>query len=166
MAIPLPVIAIGTASQNAAHARDLGRTVEVAGVRYRLFKMSAALTACASKVLVTAVTSGTPTWLTTTTTSAANSLVACVVPIGQVGSDGSTGLLIGDYFYGIIQGYTDVITVTGATAISTGLQTSTTAGQADPISGTFAATTPGACFAYLTEAANAGAASGCRVLMG
>lgn len=159
-------IKIGTASANAAHAKDLGKTIVVNGTTYRMFKSTAAVAAAASKVLVTAVSSGTPTYIVATTTSANNSLVACVVPAGQTGSDGSTGLVAGDYFYGIIQGYADVITVTGSTAISTGLSTSTTAGSADPISGTFAATTPGACFGYLMETSNAAAASAAHILIG
>lgn len=142
---------------------DLGSGLKVTR-RYVLAKAAAAIATASSKVLVTAVSSGVPTWVVNTTTSAANGLVAGVVPESFVGSDGSTGLVSGDYFLLQIGGHAKVITVTGATAIGVGLITSTTAGQADPIDATFAAADFGTVFATLLESANAGAASDVRLV--
>lgn len=163
MSIILPFPA-GTASTDASLASDLGAVYRSGSRHYRLVKAAAAISAAASKVLVTAVATGLPTWVVNTTTSANNVLVAGVVPVGQTDSAGAAGLLSGDYFLLQVAGPCMVLTVTGATAIGTGLSTSTTAGQADPISGTFGATTPGFLFGSLTVAANAGAASACRLI--
>lgn len=155
-----PYIPIGQASAATDLAFHLGQRHEDSQGRvYVLCKAAAAIATCASKVLVTAVSSGVPTFNVNTTTTAANGLVIGVVPAGQTGSDGSTGLVSGDYFWVQVGGYSKVITITGSTAIGTGLVTTTTAGKADPIDATFAATDPGSVFATLLEASNADAAS-------
>jgi hypothetical protein len=147
--LPLP---IGVADAATQWATFLGKTFESGGNTYRLVKAAGAITAAANKVLVTTVTSHAPVWTVNTTTSANSALVAGVVPAGQTGSDGTTGLLSGDYFLIQCGGIATPLCHTTAVAISTGLATSTTAGSADAVSGTFAATTPGAVFAYLLEA--------------
>jgi len=126
-------IAIGTASANAAHAKDLGRIYPYNGNLYRVTKAGAAIAAAASKTLVTALSSGVPTWSVNTTTTANNWLVAGVVPAGQKGSSGTTGLLSGDYFMLQVSGPTKVIS---AAAIADGglVGTSTTAGKVDDAS--------------------------------
>jgi hypothetical protein len=145
---------VGTASTDANLAGDLGKIYRKGDKTYRLCKAAAAIASAASKTLVTAVSSGVPTWSVNTTTSANNSLVAGVVPVGQVDSTGAAGLLSGDYFLLQVGGPAKVLVHTDATAISTGVSTCTTAGSVDAISGTFAATTPGACFASLTAASS------------
>ena len=156
--LPLP-LAIGRASADARLAADLGKVYWFNGRAYRLCRAAAAISAAASKVVVTAVSSGVRTWVANTTTTANNSLVAGVIPAGQTGSDGSTGLLANDYFLVVCSGDATLITVTASTAIGTGLVTTTTAGSADPVSATFAATTPGAVFAVLTATSIAGASA-------
>lgn len=156
----VPIIPVGQASAATNLASHLGtRYQKPSGEVYVLCKAAAAIATCASKVLVTAVSSGVPTYVVNTTTSANNGLVMGVVPAGQTGSDGSTGLLSGDYFWLQVGGPAKVITITGSTAIGTGLVTTTTAGKADPVSATYAATTQGAIFGTLLEASNADAAS-------
>lgn len=155
-----PYIPIGQASAATDLAFHLGQSHTDSQNRvYVLCKAAAAIATCASKVLVTAVSSGVPTFNVNTTTSANNGLVIGVVPAGQTGSDGSTGLVSGDYFWVQVGGYSKVITITGSTAVGTGLVTTTTAGKADPVSATYAATTQGAIFGTLLEASNADGAS-------
>lgn len=151
--LPLP---IGTASSSTKLNADLGKVYWAAGEAYRLCRSLSAITAAASRVVVSAVTAGTRTWSVSTTTVALNSLVAGVIPVGQLGSNGSTGLLAGDYFLAVVSGDTSVFTITASTAIGSGLVTTTTAGSADPVSATFAATTPGSVFAVLTATSVAG----------
>lgn len=134
---------------------DLGGGIK-ATRRYVLVKAAAAIATAASKVLVTAVSSGVPTWVVNTTTTAANFLVCGVVPEGTVGSDGTTGLVADDYFLLQISGHCKLLTVTASTAAGAGLITSTTAGQADPIDSTFGIIDPGTVFATLLETSAAG----------
>lgn len=156
----VPIIPVGQASAATDLAFHLGqRYQKPSGEMYVLCKAANAIATCASKVLVTAVSSGVPTYVVDTTTTAASALVIGVVPAGQTGSTGTTGLLSGDYFWVQIGGPSKVITITGSTTIGSGLVTTTTAGKADPIDATFAATDPGTVFATLTEASNADAAS-------
>jgi hypothetical protein len=150
---PIPV---GAASAKAAHKKDIGKLYVLGGKMFRLSKMGTALAAAEKKVLVTGVTAGVPTNTVDTTTSAANVLVAGVVPEGQKGSDGSTGLLAGDYFLLQVSGPAKLLTVTASVAIGTGLTTSTTAGSADGVDATYAATEFGAVFATLLETSLAG----------
>lgn len=156
-------IPVGYASASANHAADLGKTVFVDGKTYRLVKANAAIATAANKVLVrTAGTAG--TWTVNTTTSANSALVAGVVPPGQVGSDGSTGLLSGDYFLIQVGGEATPIVNTGSVAVGTGLTTHTDAGECDAVSGTFAATTPGVVFATLLVASTANTATQAKLV--
>lgn len=152
LSTPMTPIAVGSADAASQFSTFLGKVFEVGGVRYRLVKAAAAISAAANKVLVTSISSHAAAWTVNTTTSANSALVAGVVPSGQLGSDGSTGLLSGDYFLIQVSGVATPLCHTTAVAASTGLATSTTAGSADAVSGTFAATTPGAVFAVLLEA--------------
>ncbi len=157
-------IAVGSASAATGMSTFLGKLFESNGNVYRLVKASSAVSAAANKVLVTTISSHAPTWTVATTTSANSALVAGVVPSTQVGSDGSTGLLQNDYFLIQVAGVATPLVHTTATAASTGLSTCSTAGSCDAISGTFAATTPGATFAYLLEASSgADAATAARL---
>lgn len=129
--LPLP---IGTAAASGAHlARDLGKVYFVNGKGYRLVKAAAAIAAAAKKVLITADSGGAPTWAVNTTTTANSANVAGVVPSGQTGSSGTTGLLENDYFLIQVSGSCDVISA-DAIAENGLVGTSTTAGKADDAS--------------------------------
>lgn len=146
-------LAVGVADSATQWSTFLGKLFEVNGNIYRMVKASANISSAANKVLVLpAISSHATAWTVNTTTTANSQLVAGVVPSGQTGSDGSTGLVSGDYFLIQVGGIATPLCHTTAVAASTGLATSTTAGSADAVSGTFAATTPGAVFAYLLEA--------------
>lgn len=158
-------MAVGVADSASQWATFLGKTFESNGNVYRLVKASSSISAAANKVLVTTISSHAPSWTVTTTTSADSALVAGVVPAGQTGSDGTSALASGDYFLIQVAGVCTPLVHTTATAASTGLSTCSTAGSCDPISGTFAATTPGATFAYTLEASSgADAATACRLV--
>jgi len=157
----LPAIDIGTASANAAHAADLGKLVVVNGNTYRLVRANAAIAAAANKVVVrTAATANT----VNTTTSASSALVCGVIPAGQTGSDGSTGLVSGDYFYVQVAGLATPIITTNALAVGTGIVTDTTAGQGAAVSATYAATTHGTIYAILTSASVTNSATNARLV--
>lgn len=145
-------IAVGAADPATQYVTYLGKTFEANGNIYRLVKANTAITAAANKVLVFTIASHAPVWTVTTTTTANSQLVAGVVPAGQLGSDGSANLVSGDYFLIQCGGVATPLCHTTAVAASTGVATCTTAGSADAVSGTFAATTPGAVFGYLLEA--------------
>lgn len=165
-------IAVGSASANPAHAADLGRIVFASGKVYRVAKAAAAITAAASKVLVSAVdaTTGERTFVCNTTTSANNALVAGVVPVGQTGSSGTTGLLINDYFLLQVAGDAQVLVLDNS-AVGEVLATSTTAGTGGEIGNetTFLQTELGAAFAVVTKtlsqaSTNAAGITACRLI--
>lgn len=145
-------IAVGKADAGTWLASSLGNLYEADGKVYRLVKNSADLTAAASKILITALSSGVPTWVVATTTTANDSLVAGVVPAGQTGTGAvSTTLYAGDYFLLQVSGPSKVISA-AAIADRGLIGTSSTAGKADDLS---AAAGVGACGVAL-EAASAG----------
>lgn len=99
-------INIGTASARAEHAADLGKLIVVDGKMYRLVKAAAAISSAATLVVSTELSSGVPTWNVDLagTTGCALTHPAGVIPLGQTGSDGGTGLVAGDYFYVQVSG--------------------------------------------------------------
>lgn len=126
--LPFPV---ATATTDANLAGDLGKLYFANGKIYRLVKAGATITVAATKTLVTALSSGAPTWSVNTTTTANLHTVAGVVPEGQVGTGAtSTTLVSGDYFLIQVSGPAKVI---AAAAIADGglVGTSTTAGKVD-----------------------------------
>lgn len=149
----LPV-AIGKADPQTNLAGELGLIYESGGKIYRLVKASGAISACANKVLVTTIVSSAVSWLVAATTSASSALVAGVVVNGQVGSDGTTGLLDKDYFMIQIAGVATPLVHTTALAAGTCLITATTSGTGDTVSATYAATTNGTIFARLLAASS------------
>lgn len=163
LATSLPPLAVGKADSATELANSLGRVYEVAGKRYRLCKASAAIAAAANKVVITAVSGTAPTWNVNVTTTAASPLVAGVIPPGQTGSDGTTGLVSGDYFLAQVSGAATPIVVTGALAAGTGLTTVATAGSADAVTATYAAVVHGSIFAVLIAASVAATASAARL---
>ncbi len=120
----------GTASSNACHKADLGKTWVVGGVTYRMLKAGATIATAAKKVLIHALTTGQVTYSVDTTTTASSYLVACVVPSGQVGSTGTTSLISGDYFLGIVNGR-NIAAITNSATLLAGdlIATATDAGQ-------------------------------------
>lgn len=109
-----PVIVIGTATARAVP--DLGRTIEVDGKRYRLVKAAATIASVSGMVLVSALSGGQPTWNVNTTTTVNDQTVAGIVPVGQVGSTGTTSIQSGDYFYIQIAGPAQVKCTAGTVA--------------------------------------------------
>jgi hypothetical protein len=82
------------------------------GKVYRVCKANGAIAAAAKKVLQSAVSAGAPTWsvaLGTTATDAYKCKFRVVVPAGQVGSTGTTGLVDGDYFLAQVSGPSQVL---------------------------------------------------------
>ncbi len=126
--------AVGKSDASTALAASLGNLYEVDGKIYRLCKNGASdILTAAQKTLVTALSSGVPTWVVTTTTTANSWLAAGVVPVGQVGTGAtSTTLVAGDYFLLQVSGACKVIS---AAAIADGglIGTSTTAGKVDDL---------------------------------
>lgn len=74
------------------------------GKTYRLCKANGAVAAAASKVVQSSLLSGVPTWQMSISTTAYKQRVRAVVPAGQVGSTGTTGLIDGDYFLAQVSG--------------------------------------------------------------
>ncbi len=108
-------IRIGTASARAEHAKDLGKLYFIDGKGFRVVKMSASLAAAATKVIVSAVSAGAFTWACTTSTTAGDPTVVGVIPAGQTGSTGTTGLLLGDYLMVQVSGLCDALTAATVT---------------------------------------------------
>jgi hypothetical protein len=100
--------AVGTASAATDLANHLGAIVQAAdGKVYRLVKATNAIAAAARKFLVSAVSSGQPTWSCDILGTAANAYIQKIrvlVPAGQTGSTGTTGLVAGDYFLAQVEG--------------------------------------------------------------
>lgn len=90
-------IKVGTASANAAHAADLGKLVFVDGKMYVVAKAASAIAAAAKKGVVTAFSAGVPTWVVDLPVDAIGESFG-IIPAGQTGSTGTTGLVAGDYF--------------------------------------------------------------------
>jgi hypothetical protein len=129
MSFPNPTIAIGSASARAEHKADLGKTITVEGKTYRLVKAGAAIAAASGMLLVTALSGGLPTYAVNTSVTAKDPLIVGVVPIGQVGSTGTTGLVSGDYFYIQVSGFAQV-KCTAGTVVGDMLGATATAGSA------------------------------------
>lgn len=106
-------ITVGTASASPFHAADLGKIVFVGGRIFRVCKATSAIASAAKKFVVSARTAGVPTWNVAIDTTAAGAYKGnktyVQIPVGQVGSDGSTGLLANDYFLGQVSGPTTFI---------------------------------------------------------
>lgn len=111
-------IKIGTASANACHKADLGRTFVVDGITYRIMKSTSAIAAAASKVVVDVLSSGQSTNACVTTTTASNYLVCGVIPAGQTGSTGTTGLIADDYLPVIVNGKNVAVICNSATLLA------------------------------------------------
>lgn len=155
-----PTINIGTASANACHAADLGKVIWNDGKAYRLVKMEAALSAAASKLLSTLLSSGVATWVCDLpgTTGASVLTPAGVIPAGQKGSTGTTGLLAGDYLYVQVSGPCKVISA-GTFAAGDLVGATGTAGKVDTVS-------TAAAIGYASEAASAADATTDVILRG
>lgn len=86
---------------------ELGKLRFVDGKGYRLCKAGADITTAPKKVLVSAISSGQPTWVVSLggASTAYIQKWRVVVPSNQVGSGStSTTLVTGDYFYGQVSG--------------------------------------------------------------
>jgi hypothetical protein len=117
-------ITVGTASASATHAADLGKIVFVNGKIYVVAKANAAIAAAAKKGVVTAITAGVPTWVVDLPTDAVGEAFG-IIPSGQTGSTGGTGLVAGDYFMLQVSGpFTGLsgVTLLKTSATATGIQ--------------------------------------------
>lgn len=120
MSTTVASIKIGTASASAVHAADLGKIIFLDGKTYRMCKAGAAVATAASKVLSVTITAGVPTWVVQPgLTPIVNDFV--VVPEGQTGSTGTTGLVSGDYFYAQVSGPCVFLTASIANVKTTGV---------------------------------------------
>lgn len=118
--LDIPFLTPGQASANPANAANLGKTVVSNGKVYVLAKAGAAIAAAAKKGVVTAFSAGVPTWAVDVPADPQGYAFG-IIPAGQVGSDGSTGLLSGDYF--LLQVSGAATGLSGMTLIkTTGLQ--------------------------------------------
>ena len=124
----------GTASTASDLAGMLGQVVETEGglKKYRLVQAEAAIAAAASLLVSTTLSSGVPTWVVDLpgTTGASVSTPVGVIPAGQKGSTGTTGLIAGDYFLVQISGPTKCISG-GTLAAFDSVGATGTAGKVD-----------------------------------
>lgn len=122
MSSPAFDVTKAVASTDGFPAADLGNVVFADGKAYRL--VLAGGTLAAQQIVVTALSSGVPTWSVSTTTTANDHLVAGVLPVGHEGA------VSGQYIYVQVAGPAKIIS---AAAIADGglVGTSTTAGKAD-----------------------------------
>jgi hypothetical protein len=134
----------------AEHAAVLGKVIWVGGKAFRLVLAAEDITAAASKVVSTELSSGVPTWAVDLagTTGASVSTPAGVVPAGQVGSTGTANLIAGDYFYAQVSGAVKCVSG-GTLAAFDGVGATSTAGKVDTT------TTQSVFIGVATEAASA-----------
>jgi hypothetical protein len=97
---------VGKASAATDLANHLGDKVEVGKLTYRLVQAGAAIAAAEKKVVCTKLSSGVPTWVVDVggASGASVSTPTGVIPVGQTGSTGTTGIVSGDYFLVQISG--------------------------------------------------------------
>lgn len=126
--VPLP----GTASTATDLANVLGRVYEIDGIKYRLVKAEGAIAAAAKLTVATLLSSNVPTWVVDLpgTTGAAVTNPVGVIPVGQKGSTGTTGLIANDYFLVQISGVATCISA-GTLAAGDGVGPAGTAGKVD-----------------------------------
>ncbi len=102
-----------------------------AGKAYRLVVASANIAAAVKKTVVSALSSGDLTWSCTTTTTAALSNVAGVIPATLTTTSSTSGQIdSGQYFWVQVSG-TAVTISAAAVALAAAVGTSTTAGKID-----------------------------------
>lgn len=125
--------AVGTASAATDLAQHLGTVYSAAdGKVYKLCKASAAMAACASLIVSTELSSGVPTYVVNFAGQSGASIYTPVgvIPAGQKGSTGTTGLIAGDYFLVQCCGPTKVICATSV-ALGDAIGATGTAGKGD-----------------------------------
>jgi hypothetical protein len=119
-ALPFP-IGKAVASSNASMAAFLGTLwMTNDGKMYRVCQANGAIAAAARKVATVGILAGAPTWKVAIDGTAANAykqMVRVLIPTGQVGSTGTTGLVNGDYFWAQVSGHAVALS---AAALGTG----------------------------------------------
>lgn len=142
--LPMPV---GSSVSNASLASLLGQVYKVESANgtktYRLAKAAAEITSPARKLVVSALSTGLPTWSCNTTTAAA------AQPGGLIPSTHTTTIASGAYFLLQTGGPAEAISA-AAIAANVSIGSSTTAGKADD------ATITGGGIGYSLESAAAG----------
>jgi hypothetical protein len=144
--LPFPV---GTATTK-VDASLVGQEFASGDKKYRLVKMVHAAAACAKLVCSHVMSAGVPTWTVEIagTNSTTLNQIAGVIPVGQTGSTGTTGLIAGDYFLIQTAGTASCICASSV-AIDDGIAAVSTAGKVDN------STTAVAVFGQVTAAATA-----------
>lgn len=133
---PFPYNGVVAADIGGTLAGDLGKVFRRAdGKAYRLVKAAANIAAAAKKVLVSAISSGAPTWAVNTTTTANDAHVVGIVPSDIVTvSDTASQIDSGSYFFVQVSGAATGIAATTGIADNGLIGTSTTAGSIDDAS--------------------------------
>lgn len=123
-----PTLPLGSVTLQAITAADLGNLYAMGPSVFRVVKATSAITSPQYKALVTAVSSGVPTWNVATSTTANDYLAAGVVSVDYVAD-----IAAGAYFLLQVAGPTKGVS---AAAIAAGVPIgcSTTAGKIDDAS--------------------------------
>lgn len=122
----IPTLQPGSVTLQSVTAADLGNLyIGTGGKIFRVVKAGAAIAAPANKVIVTALSSGVPTWVVNTSTTANDWLAVGIIP-----ADYTATIAIDSYFMVQVAGPCKGIS---AAAIANGglIGTSTTAGKID-----------------------------------
>ncbi len=123
----IPTLQPGSMTSQAVTAADLGKLYIIAGNIHRVVKATSAITSPAGKVLVTALSSGVPTWSVATSVTANDKTVAGVVPAAYTAT-----IAAGAYFMLQVSGPVLALSA-AAILINTAVGTSTTAGKIDAV---------------------------------
>lgn len=114
----------GLAAYDTEYSVNLGKKWTVDGNDWVMCKTGGALTSCGNFTLVTAVSSGLPTFVVNTTTTASEQLLAGVLHTDQV------DLASGDFCLVQVSGHCNTISAAAITS-DAAIGTSTTAGKVD-----------------------------------
>lgn len=141
--------AVGTATTK-VDAGLIGQDFSVGQKRYRLVKVVHAIATCTKLVCSKVMSAGADTFTVELAGTNSTSLndIAGVIPSGQIGSSGTTGLLAGDYFLIQIGGEATCICASSVAA-GDGIAAVSTAGKVDN------STTASAVFGQVSAAATA-----------
>lgn len=132
--LPFPVTGVVASDIAGTLEGDLGKVFWKDGKGYRLVKAAANIAAAAKKVLVSAISSGAPTWSVNTSTTANDTHVVGIVPSGISTVSATSGQIdSGSYFFVQVSGAATGSSA-GAVADNALIGTSTTAGKIDDAS--------------------------------
>ncbi len=164
----IPTLQPGSMTSQAVTAADLGKLYIIAGNIHRVVQATSSISSPAGKVLVTALSSGVPTWSVATSVTANDKTVAGVVPAAYTAT-----IAAGAYFMLQVSGPCLALSA-ASILINTAVGTSTTAGKIDAVtytvtdSGPDTVTIPGGsgCIGYTMIAAGSADVQTAIVLKG